>query len=41
MVPAAGYDCIKAFSEMDLTEDLKKMDVPTHVKQELPAFFKA
>ncbi|MDR3460557.1 MAG: alpha/beta hydrolase [Verrucomicrobiae bacterium] len=25
----AGYFCIKAFSETDLTEDLKKMDVPT------------
>ena len=24
-----GYDCIKAFSETDLTEDLKKFDVPT------------
>jgi non-heme chloroperoxidase len=23
------YDCIKAFSETDFTEDLKKMDVPT------------
>jgi len=23
------YDCIKAFSETDLTEDLKKFDVPT------------
>lgn len=23
------YFCIKAFSETDLTEDLKKMDVPT------------
>ena len=23
------YDCIKAFSETDLTEDLKKIDVPT------------
>jgi non-heme chloroperoxidase len=23
------YDCIKAFSETDLTEDLKKVDVPT------------
>ncbi len=23
------YDCIKVFSETDLTEDLKKMDVPT------------
>ena len=25
----AHYDCIKAFSETDLTEDLKKFDVPT------------
>jgi non-heme chloroperoxidase len=25
----ATYDCIKAFSETDLTEDLKKFDVPT------------
>jgi len=25
----AAYDCIKAFSETDLTEDLKKFDVPT------------
>jgi non-heme chloroperoxidase len=25
----AVYDCIKAFSETDLTEDLKKFDVPT------------
>lgn len=25
----AAYDCIKAFSETDLTEDLKKVDVPT------------
>jgi non-heme chloroperoxidase len=25
----AAYDCIKAFSETDLTEDLKKIDVPT------------
>ena len=24
-----SYFCIKAFSETDLTEDLKKMDVPT------------
>jgi len=24
-----AYDCIKAFSETDFTEDLKKMDVPT------------
>jgi non-heme chloroperoxidase len=27
----ASYYCIKAFSETDLTEDLKKMDVPTLV----------
>jgi non-heme chloroperoxidase len=27
----AGYDCIKAFSETDFTEDLKKIDVPTLV----------
>jgi non-heme chloroperoxidase len=27
----AVYDCIKAFSETDFTEDLKKMDVPTLV----------
>jgi non-heme chloroperoxidase len=25
----AAYFCIKAFSETDLTEDLKKMDIPT------------
>lgn len=25
----ACYDCVKAFSETDFTEDLKKMDVPT------------
>ena len=25
----AAYDCIKAFSETDTTEDLKKFDVPT------------
>jgi non-heme chloroperoxidase len=25
----AHYDCIKAFSETDFTEDLKKLDVPT------------
>ena len=24
-----AYECIKAFSETDLTEDLKKVDVPT------------
>jgi non-heme chloroperoxidase len=27
----AHYDCIKAFSETDFTEDLKKFDVPTFV----------
>jgi non-heme chloroperoxidase len=27
----AQYDCIKAFSETDFTEDLKKIDVPTFV----------
>jgi non-heme chloroperoxidase len=26
---ASAYDCIKVFSETDLTEDLKRMDVPT------------
>jgi non-heme chloroperoxidase len=26
-----AYDCIKAFSETDFTEDLKKFDVPTLV----------
>jgi non-heme chloroperoxidase len=26
---AAAYDCVKAFSETDTTEDLKKMDMPT------------
>jgi non-heme chloroperoxidase len=25
----AVYECIKVFSETDLTEDLKKIDVPT------------
>jgi non-heme chloroperoxidase len=25
----AEFDCIKAFSETDFTEDLKKIDVPT------------
>lgn len=29
----AAYDCIKAFSETDFTEDLKKFDVPTLVIQ--------
>jgi non-heme chloroperoxidase len=27
----AAYDCIKAFSEADFREDLKKVDVPTLV----------
>jgi non-heme chloroperoxidase len=27
----AHYDCIKAFSETDFTEDLKKIDVPVFV----------
>ena len=27
----AGYDCVKAFSETDFTEDLKAIDVPTFV----------
>jgi non-heme chloroperoxidase len=27
----ASYFCIKAFSETDFTEDLKKFDVPTLV----------
>jgi len=27
----AAYDCVKAFSETDFTEDLKKFDVPTLV----------
>jgi non-heme chloroperoxidase len=29
----SAYDCIKAFSETDFTEDLKKMNVPTLVLQ--------
>jgi non-heme chloroperoxidase len=29
----ACYDCIKAFSETDFTEDLKKIDVPTLIIQ--------
>jgi non-heme chloroperoxidase len=29
----AAYECIKAFSETDFTEDLKKMDVPTLIIQ--------
>src|SRR6476660_6060992 len=28
-----AYDCIKAFSETDFTEDLKKFDVPTLIMQ--------
>jgi pimeloyl-ACP methyl ester carboxylesterase len=27
----AQYDCIKAFSETDFTEDLKKIEIPTLV----------
>ena len=27
--PKGAYDCINAFSETDLTEDLRKIDVPT------------
>jgi non-heme chloroperoxidase len=27
----AGYECIKAFSETDFTEDLKKIDIPVIV----------
>jgi non-heme chloroperoxidase len=29
----AVYDCVKAFSETDFTEDLKKIDVPTLIMQ--------
>jgi non-heme chloroperoxidase len=29
----AAYDCIKAFSETDFTEDLREMDVPTLIIQ--------
>jgi non-heme chloroperoxidase len=29
----ACYDCIKAFSETDQTQDLKKIDVPTLIIQ--------
>jgi non-heme chloroperoxidase len=29
----AAYDCVKAFSETDQTEDLKKVDVPTLIIQ--------
>ena len=28
----AHYDCVKAFSETDFTEDLKKIDIPVLVK---------
>jgi non-heme chloroperoxidase len=28
---AAAYDCIKAFSETDFTEDLKALDVPIFI----------
>ena len=27
-----AFDCIKAFSETDFTEDLKKIDVPALIK---------
>lgn len=27
----AAYDCVKAFSETDFTEDLKKIDIPVHL----------
>ena len=30
---SAAYFCIKAFSETDQTEDLKKFDIPTLVMQ--------
>jgi non-heme chloroperoxidase len=30
---AAAYDCIKAFSETDQTEDLREIDVPTLIAQ--------
>jgi len=29
----AAYDCVKAFSETDQTEDLKQVDVPTLIIQ--------
>lgn len=29
----AAYDCIKVFSETDLTEDIKKFDIPTMIIQ--------
>ena len=34
----AHYDCIKAFSETDFTEDLKKIDVPDagHARRRRP-----
>jgi non-heme chloroperoxidase len=28
---AAAYDCVKAFSETDFTEDLKALDVPIFI----------
>jgi fermentation-respiration switch protein FrsA (DUF1100 family) len=31
--PTPAYFCIKAFSETDQTEDLKKFDVPTLIMQ--------
>jgi non-heme chloroperoxidase len=30
---AAAYDCVKAFSETDFTEDLKSLDVPIFIVQ--------
>jgi non-heme chloroperoxidase len=30
---AAAYDCVKAFSETDFTEDLKSLDVPIFIAQ--------
>jgi non-heme chloroperoxidase len=27
----AAYDCVKAFSESDMTEDLKRFDIPTFI----------
>ena len=30
---AAAYDCVKAFSETDFTEDLKALDVPILIAQ--------
>ena len=29
----AAYDCVRAFSETDTTEDLKRFDVPTLIVQ--------